>query len=98
MGSSFILVQSMYFKLAVWNEKDFQVEFNMQVAFLQSLKTNQLYQLIYQADSKKLWFSKPPILEIFSQKFHGLVLGLVVLIDGKGIDVAQPIWSWDCLT
>jgi hypothetical protein len=44
------------------------------------------------ADSKKLRFSTPPILNIFFQKFHGLVLGLVELIDGKGIDVAQPIW------
>ena len=31
----------------------------------------------------------------FSLKFffQGLVLGLVGLIDAKGIDVAQPIWS-----
>jgi hypothetical protein len=43
------------------------------------------------ADSKKLSFSKPPILNIFFQKIHGLVLGLVGLIDAKGIDVAQPI-------
>jgi hypothetical protein len=26
-------------------------------------------------------------------KFHGLVLGLLVLIDAKGIDVTKPIWS-----
>jgi hypothetical protein len=32
-------------------------------------------------------FPAPPILNIFFQKFHGLVLGLVGLID-----VAQPIW------
>ena len=37
-------------------------------------------------------FSKSPILEIFSRKFHRLVLGLVGLIDAKDIDVAQPIW------
>jgi len=37
-------------------------------------------------------FSKSPILEIFSRKFHRLVLGLVGLNDAKGIDVAQPIW------
>ena len=37
-------------------------------------------------------FSKSPILEIFSRKFHRLVLGLVELIDAKGIDVAQSIW------
>jgi hypothetical protein len=42
------------------------------------------------ADSKKLRFSKSPILEKNLGKFHGLVLGLVVLIDAKGIDVAQP--------
>ena len=46
MDSSFILVQSMYFKLAVRSEKNFQVEFNrQQVTFLQSLKSNQVYQL-----------------------------------------------------
>ena len=45
------------------------------------------------ADSKKAHFSKSPILEIFSRKFLGLVLGLVELIDAKGIDFAQPIWS-----
>jgi hypothetical protein len=33
------------------------------------------------ADSKKLRFSKPPILNV----------GLVGLIDARGIDVAQPI-------
>ena len=40
------------------------------------------------ADSKKLSFSILPNLNIFSQKFHGLVLGLVGQIDGKGINVA----------
>ena len=44
------------------------------------------------ADLKKARFPAPPILNIFFQKFHGLVLGLVELIDAKGIDVAQPIW------
>jgi hypothetical protein len=38
-------------------------------------------------------FSKSPILKIFSKIFYRLVLGLVGLIDAKGIDVAQPIWS-----
>jgi hypothetical protein len=33
------------------------------------------------ADSKKLRFSKLPILKNFEQKFHGLVLGLVELIN-----------------
>ena len=37
-------------------------------------------------------FSKLPILKIFLQKFHRLVLGLVGLIDAKAINVAQPIW------
>ena len=40
------------------------------------------------ADLKKLSFSIPPILNIFFQKFQGLVLGLVGLIVAKGIDVA----------
>ena len=43
-------------------------------------------------------FSKSPILELFSQKFHRLELGLVGLIDVKAINIAQPIWSWGCLT
>ena len=37
-------------------------------------------------------FSKSPILKIFFRKFSELVLGLVGLIDVKGIDVAQPFW------
>ena len=37
------------------------------------------------ADSKKSHFPAPPILNIFSWKFYGLVLGLVELIDEKGI-------------
>jgi hypothetical protein len=44
------------------------------------------------ADSKKVRFSKWPILKNFLPKFHRSVLGLVGLIDAKGIDVAQPIW------
>ena len=39
---------------------------------------------------KKACFPAPPILNIFSPKFHGLVLQLVELIDAKGIGVAQP--------
>ena len=50
------------------------------------------------ADFQNVRFSKSPILKIFLWKFHGLVLGLVGLTDAKGIDVAQPIWSWGCLT
>jgi hypothetical protein len=50
------------------------------------------------ADSKKLSFSKSPILKIFLRKFHGLVLESVGLIDAKGIDVAQPKWLSNCLT
>ena len=38
------------------------------------------------ADSKLGHFPAPPILNILSRKFHGLVLGLVGLIDAKGID------------
>ena len=44
------------------------------------------------ADSKKLSLSTSPKGEQFPQKFYGLVLGLVGLIDAKGIDVAQPTW------
>ena len=50
------------------------------------------------ADSKKVHFSKSPILKIFSRKFLRLVLGLVGLNDAKGIDVAQRIWPWGCPT
>ena len=38
---------------------------------------------------KKGHFPAPPILNILPWNFHGLVLGLVGLIDAKGIDVAQ---------
>ena len=44
------------------------------------------------AASKKSHFPAPPILNIFSSKFHGLVLGLVELIDAKIIGMAQLIW------
>ena len=44
------------------------------------------------ADSKKLSFSTYPKAEQFPPKFHGLVLGLIGLIDAKGIDFAQLIW------
>ena len=47
---------------------------------------------------KKLRFSKSPILKSFSRKFHRLDLGLVGLIDAKGIDMAQPIWLSGCTT
>ena len=50
------------------------------------------------ADSKKLSFSTSPKAEQFPPKFHGLVLGLVGLIDAKGIVLAQPIWSSGCPT
>ena len=48
---------------------------------------------IKMADSKKQSFSTSPKAEQFLPKFYGLVLGLVGLIDVKGIDVAQSIWS-----
>ena len=41
---------------------------------------------------QKKFFSTSPKAEQFPPKFHGLVLGLVGLIDAKGINVAQPIW------
>ena len=43
------------------------------------------------ADSKKLSFSTLPKAEQFPPKFLGLVLGLVGLIEAKGIAVDQPI-------
>ena len=42
---------------------------------------------IKMADSRTLRFSTPTILNFFSQKIHGLVLGLVGILDAKGIDV-----------
>ena len=45
------------------------------------------------ADSKKLRFSTSPKAEQFPLKFHVLVLGLIELIDAKGIDLSKPIWS-----
>ena len=48
------------------------------------------------ADSKKLSFSTSPKAEQFPPKFHRLVLGIVGLIDAKGINVTQPIWPSGC--
>ena len=50
------------------------------------------------AASKKPRFLAPPILNIFSWNSHGLVLGIVELIDAKGIGMAQLIWLWGWLT
>ena len=50
------------------------------------------------AASKQPRFPAPPILNIFSWNFYGLVLGLVELIDAKGIEMSQLIWSWGCPT
>ena len=44
------------------------------------------------------YFSTSPKAEQFPPKFHGLVLGLVELIDNKGINVNQPIWPSGCPT
>ena len=43
---------------------------------------------------RKSHFPTPPIINIFSWNFYGLILGLVELIDAKGIGVAQLIWWW----
>ena len=50
------------------------------------------------AASKKPRFPAPPILNIFSWNFYGLILGLVELIDAKGIEMSQLIWLWGCPT
>ena len=47
---------------------------------------------------KKRSFFKIANSQYFLWKFHELVLGLVKLIDVKGIDVAQLIWPWGCPT
>ena len=47
---------------------------------------------------KKPRVPAPPILNIFSWNFYGLVLGLVELIDAKGIEMSQLLWSWGCPT
>ena len=50
------------------------------------------------AASKKPHFPAPPILNIFWWNSHGSVLGIVELIDAKGIGTAQLIRSWGCPT
>ena len=47
---------------------------------------------------KKLSFSTSPKAEQFPPKFHELVLGLVGLLDAKGINMIQPIWPSGCPT
>jgi hypothetical protein len=61
-------------------------------------KKKNLEKKIQNGRLKKAHFPAPPILNIFSWKFHGFVLGLVELIDAKGIGVAQLIWLWGCPT
>ena len=58
-----------------------------------SLLPKKLWLIFMGLKQKKPLFSIPPILNIFVWKFIRLVLGLVGLIDAKGIVVAQPIWS-----
>ena len=41
---------------------------------------------------KKAHFPVLPIFIFLKKKFQGLVLGLVGLIDEKGIDFDQPMW------
>ena len=49
--------------------------------------------------TQKNWvFQLPPKAEQLSPKFHRSVLGLVGLIDAKGINVTQPIWPSGCPT
>ena len=50
------------------------------------------------ADLKKPHFAKRSILNIFLPNWAGWVLGLVGLIDVKGINLAQPMWLWGCPT
>ena len=45
---------------------------------------------------KNLVFQPPPKAEQLPPKFHGLVLGLVGLIDAKSINVTQPICASGC--
>ena len=47
---------------------------------------------------QKKIFSTSPKAEQFPPKFHGLVLGTEVLIDAKGIDLAQPTLLSGCPT
>ena len=48
------------------------------------------------ADFSKWPFSKKTILKKILRKSHRLVLGLVGLIDAKGINVTQPMWPSGC--
>ena len=47
---------------------------------------------------KQTDISTSPKAEQFQPKFYGLVLGLVRLIDAKGINVTQPTWPSGCPT
>ena len=48
--------------------------------------------------TQKNWDFQFPQFSIFFRKNSGIGSGLVGLIDGKGIDVAQPIRLRDCPT
>jgi hypothetical protein len=50
-------------------------------------------RFIKMADLSKWPFFKITNSQKILKKFYRLVFGIVGLIDAKGIDIAQPIWS-----
>ena len=68
--------------MLIWNLRFFSLEKSKTTFFFE--------KKIQNGRLKKGHFSKSPILNIFLWKFYELVLGLVDLIDAKGIEVAQP--------
>ena len=59
--------------------------YNLWLIFM-GIKQTKIF--FWEKKAKMADFSKWPILKNLLWKFHGLVLGLVELIDAKGIDLA----------
>ena len=66
--------------------------------FMGMKQKKKLKKRIQNGRLKKPHFAKWSILNNVLPNWAGWVLGLVGLIDTKGIDLAQPIWPWGCPT
>ena len=85
----------------VWGDWVLAVYHHNHQNWVPSILTHNLWLIFIRMKQKKFFFwknkiqngrlKKRSILNIFLWKFHGLVFGLVELIDVKDIDVALPI-------
>ena len=97
--------------LQCFSEFNIPLIFLMEIRIIVKILSHPWYSLIYdEFDTNSFFFEKkiqwltqknwvcqlPPKAEQLLPKFHRLVLGLVGLIDAKGINVTQPTWTSGC--